>query len=258
VVEPAWLQLGSLRVSSYGVLLLVAFAAGLARLAATAPRAGLARGEAVDAALTALLAGLVGARLVHVLAFWPHYASEPLRTVALWQDGGLSFYGGLAAGTLGVWVVRRRDWVEFLDLCAAPLALGYAVGAVGALGAGVFLGRPTDLPWAVEAAGTLRHPVAGYLLVAALATYRLLERLRSVRRFAGQLALTFLAVHGASRFAADFFVDPQVAPPLLGPLTVAQAAALAVAASAGAALVWAGRRSARLGSPPRGDADPSF
>jgi phosphatidylglycerol:prolipoprotein diacylglycerol transferase len=252
-VEVAWLQLGNFRVSAYGVLLLVAFAVGVVRLAVTAPRASLPTGEAVDAALTALLAGLVGARLVHVVAHWPHYAAEPLRTVALWQDGGLSFYGGLAGGAVGVWAVRRQDWVGFLDLCAAPLALGYAVGAVGALWAGVFLGRPTDLPWAVEAAGALRHPVAGYLLVAAVAIYRLLERLHATRRFVGQLALTFLAVHGASRFAADFFVDPQVAPPVFGPLTVAQAAALAVAASATAALVWAGRRSARLGT--HGDTD---
>lgn len=257
MVEPTWLQLGSLRVSAYGVLLLVAFAVGLARLGAAAPRAGLEKGEALDAALTALLAGLVGARLAHVLAFWPYYAAEPLRTVALWQDGGLSFYGGLAAGALATWAVRRRDWVEFLDLCAAPLALGYAVGALGALWAGVFLGRPTDLPWAVEAAGALRHPVAGYLLVAALATYRLLERLWPARRFAGQLALTFVAVHGVSRLAADFFVDPQVAPHVLGPLTAAQAAALAAGLGAGGALVWAGRGSARLGTRPPGDPDPS-
>ncbi len=256
-MEPTWLELGSLRVSSYGILLLAAFAVGLTRLAVTAHRAGLSGGEAVDAALTALVAGLLGARVAHVLAFWPRYASEPLRTLALWQDGGLSFYGGLAGGAFGVWVVRRRDWVEFFDLCAAPLALGYAVGAIGALGAGVFLGRSTDLPWAVEAAGSFRHPVAGYLLLAALAVYRLLERLRWTRRFPGQLALTFLAVHGASRFAADFFVDPQVAQPVLGPFTAAQAAALAVAVSTSLALAWAGRRSERLGTGPQGGADPS-
>ncbi len=257
-MEAVGLQLGSLKVSSYGVLLLLGFAVGVGRLAATAARAGLEKGEAVDAALTGLVAGLVGARLVHVLAFWPHYASNPLRTVALWQDGGLSFYGGLAAGVLGTSLLRRKDWLDFLDLCAAPLALGYAVGAVGALGAGVFLGRPTDVPWAVEAAGSLRHPVAGYLLVAALASYRLLERLWPVRRFPGQLLVTFLAVHGASRFAADFFVDPQLAAPVLGPLTLAQVAALVVASSAGAVLVWVGRRSAVFESRRQDDRDASL
>ena len=54
----------------------------------------------LDLVLLALLAGLIGARLVHVLANGAYYAERPLEII-LPFDGGLSFHGGLLAG-LGI------------------------------------------------------------------------------------------------------------------------------------------------------------
>ncbi len=229
---------GGLRVSVYGLFLLAGLAVGVWRFVRTGHRVGLPSAEALDLGLWVVLAGLVGARAAHVLAHLDAYAAEPLRTVQLWQDGGLAFYGGAVGVAVSCWLLRGRLWLQTLDALAAPVAAGYAVGVLGSLWGGAFPGRPTDLPWAVEVLGTLRHPVAAYLAVGAVAAYRLLERTAGRVRVPGQLALTYLVLQGTCRVAADFFVDPQVAPAVVGPFSLGQVAAAAVAACAAAVLGW--------------------
>ncbi len=235
-MEGTLLQLGAVRVSTYGLFLLLGFATGLLRFVRTAHRADLSPGEALDLGLSVLLVGLVGARAAHVVAHVSAYAPQPFRAVAIWQEGGLAFYGGVAGAAVACWWLRRHRWRETLDVLAAPVALGYAVGMLGAVWGGSFPGRPTDLPWAVEGGGTLRHPVAAYLLVASLVAYRLLEGLHRVGTVPGQLALTYLLLQAVSRLAADFFVDPHSTSAVLGPLTLGQVASGLVAAGSAAGL----------------------
>ncbi len=235
-MEGTLLQLGAVRISTYGVFLLLGFAAGLLRFVRTAHRAELSGGEALDLGLSVLLAGLVGARVAHVVTHPGAYAAQPFRVVAIWQDGGLAFYGGVLASAAACRGLRKDRWLQTLDALAAPVALGYAVGMLGALWGGSFLGRPTDLPWAVEGGGVLRHPVAAYLLVASLVAYRLLERLHRLGTVPGQLALTYLLVQSVARLVADFFVDPRFTSAVLGPFTLGQVASGLVAAGSAAGL----------------------
>lgn len=249
-MSPALIQLGPVQLSSYGFFLLLGFATGLWRFVRTGDRAGLSRAEALDLGLSLLLAGLVASRLGHVLAQPGAYVAEPFRAVAFWQDGGLAFYGGVGGVIVACRVLRAHAWIKTLDTLAGPVALGYAVGSLGALAGGLFLGKPTDLPWAVEVAGALRHPVPAYLALASLAAYRHLEGAYHTGAAPGQLALTYLLMHGVARFAAEFFTEPQPDLALLGSFRLGQLAS-AVVAVAGALGLWHTHRSRAEGC--RGD-----
>lgn len=102
-------------------------------------------------AMWAVPAGLIGARLYHVLTDWrfDEGFAEPFK---IWE-GGLGIPGGMAAGVIvGLWVVRRNGWDQgkLLDAVVPGLPLAQAIGRIGNWFNQELFGGPTDLPWAVE------------------------------------------------------------------------------------------------------------
>ncbi len=75
-----------------------------------------------NAALATLISGWLGARATFVLLNWPYYAQRPSEILQFWQ-GGLTAYGGLCAGLLGLWLWTRwqkqlapsKEWGSFLS-----------------------------------------------------------------------------------------------------------------------------------------------
>jgi prolipoprotein diacylglyceryltransferase len=80
--------------SSYRVVMLLTLLAALGCLAWQQRRG---RKDALDLGLLALLAGVIGARVGHVLANWAYYGERQAAMFDL-RDGGLSWHGGLLAG----------------------------------------------------------------------------------------------------------------------------------------------------------------
>ncbi|MBE2233077.1 MAG: prolipoprotein diacylglyceryl transferase, partial [Anaerolinea sp.] len=80
--------------SSYRVVMLLTLLAALGCLAWQQRRG---RKDALDLGLLALLAGVIGARVGHVLANWAYYGERQAAMLDL-RDGGLSWHGGLLAG----------------------------------------------------------------------------------------------------------------------------------------------------------------
>ncbi|MDR5683010.1 MAG: prolipoprotein diacylglyceryl transferase [Armatimonadota bacterium] len=222
-MHPTLFEVAGFRVSSFGLFLLAAFAAGVYNLMRGAQREGLDANEALDLALYAIIGGILGARAVYVAAHYGQYAAEPVRILQIWQDGGLVFYGALAGGLIvSHFTARRWGLGRFADLAAPAVAIGYAVAMVGALLAGMFNGGETDAPWAVEIAGVARHPTQIYLLAAAIGIYRVLGAVRRVRPRPGQVFLTFVFLLGLTRFVVEFFLDRELAPAVWGPFTLGQ------------------------------------
>ena len=110
-------------------------------------------------ALWAIPAGLVGARLYHVLTDFSDKYSCAADTGCWWPDaffvwqGGLGIPGGIVLGTVVGIIVGRRlglDWKRGLDMAAPCLPLAQAIGRLGNWFNQELYGRPTDLPWALE------------------------------------------------------------------------------------------------------------
>ncbi len=105
-------------------------------------------------AFVAVPAGLIGARLYHVITDWPKYNSAETWTNAfkIWQ-GGLGIPGGIICGTLaGLIYVRakRLNLGVLLDVAAPCLPIAQALGRWGNYFNQELFGRPTSLPWGLE------------------------------------------------------------------------------------------------------------
>lgn len=72
---------------------------------------------------TTVLWGFVGARVGHVIAFWPSFAEEPWRIIAIWQ-GGFS----VAGAAVGVAIVTA--WALWRSLPFVPAATALWAGII--------------------------------------------------------------------------------------------------------------------------------
>src|SRR5207249_6278449 len=85
-------HIGPLTLHTYGVLLALAFLAGLWVVSRQAKKAGLDASVITDMAVYVLIGGLVGAKLLLLLVEWSYYAKHPGEIWGLLQSGGV-FYG---------------------------------------------------------------------------------------------------------------------------------------------------------------------
>ena len=147
-LEPVLVRLGPLTVRWFGLLLILAVLCGIWMTSRQAARDGLQPGLILDLAGSAVLGGLLGARVLYLLENWEYYLTSPGER-STWSWGGLSAWGALAGGWLAVWLAWRGVGVADLlaDATAPGLALGEAIGRFGAFLNGDGQGRPTRLPW---------------------------------------------------------------------------------------------------------------
>jgi len=90
-----------------------------------------------DFAMVVLFAGIVGARIFHILEHSDQFILDPASLI--FTRSGLSIFGGLIFGTLaGIWCVRRWQLPvrPLLDATAPAMMIGYAVGRIGCQVAG--------------------------------------------------------------------------------------------------------------------------
>lgn len=153
-VSNTW-QLGIFQIRFYALFIIVgivlAVAVSALRLAKRKGNSGLS----IDIGLWAIVLGIVGARIYHVLTHLNDYfgaGKDPLSALYIWQ-GGLAIYGGLIFGALGAYIGCRIAGVKFFayaDALVPGLLLAQAVGRWGNYFNNELFGIPTDLPWGLE------------------------------------------------------------------------------------------------------------
>lgn len=104
-------------------------------------------------ALWGVPAGLVGARIYHIITDWQRFSDESVWKLFAIREGGLGIPGGMFLGiVVGVLVARKRglDLPNVLDAIVPALPLAQAIGRVGNYFNQELYGRSTDLPWGLE------------------------------------------------------------------------------------------------------------
>jgi phosphatidylglycerol:prolipoprotein diacylglycerol transferase len=211
-------SIGPVTLHTYGLLLAIAFVAGLWVASRQARRAGLDAARITDMAVWVLIAGLIGAKLLMVLVDWRYFTSNPRQLLSIFQSGGV-FYGGLLGGVLVAWWYARRHQLpgwQTADVLAPGVMLGQAIGRIGCFCAGCCWGKFTTLPWAVTFTDvfaarqvgtpmdTPLHPSQLYESAAAFLIFAFLLWLAPRKSFHGQVVLSYVALYSSVRFALEF------------------------------------------------------
>ncbi len=252
-----YIHIGRYAQPTFGLLLAAAALAAAWLLGRNFRRYGI-DAVAIDIIAIATIAGVLGAKLWHVL-------EDPVTLLAhpsvLWDVAGLAWFGGLAGGIGALlWQARRVRLrpLTMLDLCAPSAALGYGIGRIGCLlsGDGDY-GIPSSLPWAMSFPRGLDpvyvpvHPTPAYEFLVALGITLYLWRrgAPALGRLLHPGALTgeYLILSGAARFLVEFI---RINPRLYLGMSNAQVASLG-SVCAGVLLVLHARRSAvaQVGAP---------
>ena len=228
---PVLFRIGSLDITSFGVMVALGALVGLWVFRRELARAGLPE-AALDAAVYGLVGGLLGAKLLYV---FEHLHESSF--LALFLDrGGMSWFGGFVGGFLaGFLTIRAKKWPMVAVLAAATpaLAIGQALGRIGCFLVGDDYGGPTTLPWGVAFPKGLPptyervHPTQIYEAIFLTVLTWVLIRWRRHGVADRTVLGRYFLLAGTFRFLLEFV---RVNVRVLGPFTTAHIFALLVTA----------------------------
>jgi phosphatidylglycerol:prolipoprotein diacylglycerol transferase len=243
-----------LSLKTFGLMLALGFLAAGGIIARRLEELGRPRDWAYEIVFAGLVGGLVGSRLYWVVQNWGDAKDDLLGN--LFGGTGLVWYGGALGGALAIllWARRRGlfGWA-ICDICAAPLAIGYAIGRIGCqLSGDGDYGKAWDGPWAMAyPKGTVPtdvtvHPTPIYETLAmglvAYGLWRLRDRVR-----AGVVFGFYLVGAGVERFLVEFVRRNDA---VAAGLTAAQLESAAMALGGGVVLWALARRGGLLTAAP--------
>lgn len=238
---PTLIKLGSFEITTFGLMMFLAFVAAGWVLSRQFRRYGLSEDSASSIVMAAAIGGIVGAKIYYAILFRDWHL--------LFTRAGLVWYGGLIGGFLACTLYLRMQKIDFLtaaDGAAPALAIGYCLGRIGCFLVGDDYGRPTN-SWVGIAfpkgsppttAEELRnfgvtvdpslapdtilkvHPTQLYESAAALVMFFILMRVARTPHRRGRIFGLFLVLMGIERFLVEIVRAKDDR--FLGPFTIAQ------------------------------------
>ncbi|MFH1830116.1 MAG: prolipoprotein diacylglyceryl transferase [Pseudomonadota bacterium] len=210
---------GGITIYSYGVMVALAFLAGILWITRESRRCGLDSARTVDLGFYVIVAAIVGSRILHVaVSERDRFIANPLMFFKIWE-GGLVFYGGfIAAVATAIWYIKRHRMPVLLtcDVFAPGIALGHAIGRIGCFLAGCCYGRVVDghawysvifplhahsfAPQGLPLYPTQLMEVGGELI-----NFSVLFVLRYFKRFDGQIFATYLMIYALVRSIGEYY-----------------------------------------------------
>ena len=217
------LTVGPLSIHAYGLMIALGVIAAVWLLGRRLEASGAGtREDASSMAVWAVAAGVIGARLYHVVTDWELFKHDLGRIPQIWR-GGLGIPGGILFGTIAaMWAFKRRGVTPSVGLSAAApaLPLAQAIGRIGNWFNQELFGRPTTLPWGLRidadkipagyAPGTTFHPTFLYEALWNLALCVVLLRIDRVFKLRpGRLFAIYVVGYAIGRFWVEGLrIDP--------------------------------------------------
>ncbi len=154
----------------YGVLIVLGAVLGAFLATVEAKRRGQDPDHVWNALLFALIFGVIGARIYHIISDVAqgdpigYFSKDPLTNLIAVlnpRTGGLGIYGAVAGGIFGLWLYCRFAKLKFwqwVDIAIPGLTLGQAIGRWGNFFNQELYGYPTTLPWGIPIDAAHRLP----------------------------------------------------------------------------------------------------
>lgn len=278
-MRPWLFHLGPLHIPSYFFLLALGMGAAIYVSLKLAESEGVHLVRFLDLCFWLFVLGMVGARLLHVLAdghfwdyvnlcFFPERLNPPLAQSNCWQSlnllrGGFAFYGGfLLATPVVVALIRKHQMgvAPMADIFVPGVALGLVFGRLGCFLAGCCYGKlsPVDFPLAsvftdpaslARPLGLRLYPTQLFAAGTNLIIFLFLRLwLWPRRRFQGQVFWAFVALYAVGRFLNEFLRNDSRGSIGDGLLSTSQLIGIPLALVSVGVLVYLHRRSHNPGS----------
>ncbi|OGN75955.1 MAG: prolipoprotein diacylglyceryl transferase [Chloroflexi bacterium GWB2_49_20] len=213
----------------YGILITLGVISAAVVGQIEAKRRGLNPEIILDMLFWLVVAGIIGARIWHILTPPPsmvergittmYYLTHPLEMLAI-RNGGLGIPGAVIGGAIALWIYSKKYKLDFLtwaDIAAPGLALAQAIGRWGNFFNQELYGAPTDLPWKlfIDSAHRLPgyenygyyHPLFFYEFLWNLANaifLLVIGRKLAKRLKTGDLLWIYMITYPIGRFFLDF------------------------------------------------------
>ena len=154
--QSVW-HLGPLPIRAYALCIVAGIIVALLLTARRMEERGGKREDVWDVSGWAVVFGILGGRLYHVITdpelyFEGKPGTHPIDAFKIW-DGGLGIWGAVALGAVGAWIGCRRKGMSlavFADAVAPGLVLAQAIGRWGNWFNNELYGGPTSVPWKLQ------------------------------------------------------------------------------------------------------------
>lgn len=234
---PELVRIGDFVISSFGVMVALAFLTAYWVSSKEFKRRDLSDELLGNVFLAAMVGGIGGAKLLYLFENVPLYELLSNPATHIFSRGGLTFYGGFIGAIALLLIVTSRYRVSFWkvgDALAPALALGYAIGRIGCLLVGDDYGVPTDLPWGMSFPQGLPpttetvHPTQIYETLIMGVVFVYLWNIRKSDFKTGYLFSVYLILAGSERFFIEFLRNTTPSP--VSGLSIAQLTAAVIIA----------------------------
>jgi phosphatidylglycerol:prolipoprotein diacylglycerol transferase len=219
---PELFRIGGFAVSSYGVMMALAFVVGGFTLRWQLKKRGVRADFAWVMVITAVIGGILGAKIHYLIIHPEDWPGEAFSGRGLVWFGGM--FGALFAAAVVSLIprVQRSYQVRLMaiaDSSAYAMAAGYAVGRMGCFLVGDDYGKVTNLPWGMAfpkgspPVDVPVHPTQLYEILGSLVIFALLWWViqRYIKR-EGVIFFIYLILAGIERFLVEIVrTNPAVA-----------------------------------------------
>lgn len=269
-MNPNLINSGGFILSWHGVFTFIAVAAAVYLVVRWGTREDLVADVLYSASMWAIIGGVIGARVLHVIDFWDEvYQHDFVSIFQVWQ-GGIAIFGAISGGFVGgsLYLLIRNSaaflalWRPFApvfgrpnradlpkighlaDITAPALLVAMAIGRIGDIINGEHFATATSLPWGVvythpDSPGFGRpatHPAVAYELLFDLVLLAALWPLRKRLRPNGMFFALYAATYSIGRFFISFLREEYNV--YFGGLNEAQIVALIVIIITVPLLIW--------------------
>ena len=174
-------------------------------------------------AIWAIIGGILGARIFHVVDRWDIYSANPAEVLAIWS-GGIALFGSIIGGLLtGAIYAKIQGYPigKLADLAAPAILVGQTVGRIGDIINGEHIAKVTELPWgfvyshpdslSYQVHRTLAsHPVIMYEMIWNVIVLAVVWRMRGRIQPDGMLFTLYLSLYAFGRFFISFLREDKV------------------------------------------------
>ena len=260
-MNPNMVEIGSVLLTWHGFFAFVGVVVAVVMVARSGQKEGIISDVVYSTAVWAIIGGIVGARLLHVIDRWDFYSDNPGQIIAIW-NGGIALFGSILGGFVGGSIYAHFNHYpigKLADLTAPPLIIAQTIGRIGDIINGEHVSATTNFSWGFVYThpGSLSnqvyglqasHPTVVYEMIWNMLVLGVLWWFRGRIKPDGMLFALYFALYSFGRFFISFLREDKV---WVGGLQEAHIIAIIVMAVAIPLLVYRARLVPRDEAAPR-------